>query len=418
MKLLHLFEDREATFQYEMMALHLKANGFAPVFQVPIEKAIWVDVRLADKVKARIHWKSKSDLWMITVYDNGRSQGTKDSLGFDDVVPKVKKLEIAAKKPVTLKSVLAEAGQLPKAEKAQRKENAPYLFLQALIKFLKQKDASIKPTSSSVPSRVWTRGDGRRYKDTPYIEFYDEADLDKAWKILTSMNHKEVIITGPFGSDKNKGIQIDDRAFIKGAYEHRLYVSHVPGLKRSSVMGIQDVEDDSDELFLSIISDKLEGGIPLNVNVKLGKEKLVGKAKSLEDRMLTIQPKDSSSLPGANLPHGLSKLYTIKKIDGIDTIVNTPKLKESLKESTERQPLLTNLLRDLLNDGYDVFSQLPMHRGLIETVDEKGRVTIKNDNWVGHDWFSLVEDDDHTLGLKYDREKEVWVLHVLPGQKW
>lgn len=110
MKVADLFEEMsEKQFHFEMMAKHLKANMIQPRFQVAVEKALWVDVRLPREILVRMYWDETSDLWGFTVFDNGNRIGT-HMIEFDDVVPKIQKLQSAAsaRDKYVIKAILDE----------------------------------------------------------------------------------------------------------------------------------------------------------------------------------------------------------------------------------------------------------------------------------------------------------------------
>lgn len=210
---------------------------------------------------------------------------------------------------------------LPKPAKAQKKENAPYMMLNALASMIREKEPLIGNIYTSVPSQVWTRGDGLRHKDPPFLEFRSAKEAQMAWGVLTSLPHQEVVIAGPLGSDRSDGITIDNRVFVNGStkWQHstRIYVYSKSGINASKVMRF--IHNDAD-LLIDIIAAKLSGGRPLNINVSFKKNKLKGRVKSLEGRMLTIDPEDGS-LKGVNIPLGIDQVWTMKDIGGVPTIV-------------------------------------------------------------------------------------------------
>lgn len=164
------------------------------------------------------------------------------------------------------------------------------------------------------PSKVWTRGDGSRYKDAPYLKFGDNKDAQAAWKFLTSLNHTEVTVAGPFGSSRSEGIMVDDRIFIDPKSGNRIEVYSKQTVQRSPVYHLVD---DGDSTLFWMLGHLLKTGKKVASNLKSGKLKFTKNISSLDDRTITF---DDGSL--LTLPIAADQLYTIKTIDGVPTLVN------------------------------------------------------------------------------------------------
>jgi hypothetical protein len=75
----------------------------------------------------------------------------------------------------------------------QRKERVYPLF-ERFADFAKQCDLQ---SSRHVTFRMWTRGDGSRYKNPNYVQF---SSTEKASDVLSSITGKNLLVKGEFGS--------------------------------------------------------------------------------------------------------------------------------------------------------------------------------------------------------------------------
>ena len=163
------------------------------------------------------------------------------------------------------------------------------------------------------PYRVWTRGDGYRYKDAPYVEFTDRAYADLAWSELLKLPHEQVTLLGPFGSDRHEAYVIGQNIYTRGP--EAIFVYRKAGVMASKVMSI---DAGTDNLIFSIIEKKLQGGKKLRINIKT--LDLLGTITGIDGRELTVLQDNGNTQPQL-MPFDTDVRYTIKDIDGIATLV-------------------------------------------------------------------------------------------------
>lgn len=91
-------------------------------------------------------------------------------------------------------------------------------FLNNVKEYLKQKDPNFSGKMSSVGQslRMWTRGDGSKYRDPARVEFRNKDLQKQAWTILSELEGiKTTSIKGEFGSDSFRpAIFWKDKLFI------------------------------------------------------------------------------------------------------------------------------------------------------------------------------------------------------------
>lgn len=168
------------------------------------------------------------------------------------------------------------------------------------------------------PSRVWTRGDGVRYKDAPFIEFTDSRYADAVWKKLTELPHTTFELRGPFGSDKRQAIKIGGNVYTQNHATISVYTK--AGIDRSRVLHIAD---DGDGLLFDIIEAMLAKKQLLYINVR-GKNGARGRIVSMDGRELTyIDDEGRSDTFMLPYQHMVDALYTIEQHAGNPTLVRS-----------------------------------------------------------------------------------------------
>lgn len=166
------------------------------------------------------------------------------------------------------------------------------------------------------PFKVWTRGDGFRYKDAPFLEFTHGSYTDAAWEALLKLPHETAVLVGPFGSDKNDAIVIGGNVYTRSTMAISVYTK--TGIARSRVMHLKS---ESDGLIYDIINRKL--GLNRPLNIKLGKPwNSYGKVTGIDGRELTVNTGDDTMetvyLPSSDT---IDMTLTIKDIAGTPTLV-------------------------------------------------------------------------------------------------
>lgn len=174
-------------------------------------------------------------------------------------------------------------------------------------------ELKLKYVYSSQPRRVWTRGDGRRYRDPAYLQFASAADAAAAMQHMLSKDHAEIILTGPFGSSRRPAVLVGGKVLIDAPGERRIYVYSKSTIERSPVMGIEHGESH----LMRILIKAIANGKKVAINVKRGRSTVRGIITAATDRELTIDGGSKFAVPPL-----VDKLYTIRTIDGIPTFTN------------------------------------------------------------------------------------------------
>ena len=164
---------------------------------------------------------------------------------------------------------------------------------------------------SRSPSRMWTRGDGIRYKEPPYLEFFFEADCDKVWAFLSSIQHQSVTVIGPHGSTKNQGILIGGYVFVKGKLHILMHSKQT--ILRSPVYHF--AHDDENNV-LWMLNHLVKSGKPVRAAIKTGKVSITGDIVGIDGRELQFADGKTFLMPFES-----AILYTIKTKDGVPTLV-------------------------------------------------------------------------------------------------
>lgn len=163
------------------------------------------------------------------------------------------------------------------------------------------------------PQRIWTRGDGYRYKDAPFVEFSHRDYADLAWKELLKLPHEKTILLGPFGSDRHDAYIIGQNVYVRGPESIFVY-------RKSSIMSsrVMSLDAGTDNLLLSIIEKKLQSKKPIRIH--LPRIDTVGEITGIDGRELTVKQDDGKTRP-LLLQFDADVRYTLKDMAGIPTLV-------------------------------------------------------------------------------------------------
>jgi len=168
------------------------------------------------------------------------------------------------------------------------------------------------------PTRVWTRGDGYRYRDHPYIEFASKADAEKVWKFLLSQKHQPVKFAGPFASNRTEGILIGNNVFVK-AFNVQMQVIPKSKIDRSPVMHF--IADEDEDVLFWMIEKRLKDGKPINIDIKMGRQHHKGKIAALNTRSRVASYDAEDGDNTVFFPVTKMHELTIKTVDGVPTVV-------------------------------------------------------------------------------------------------